>query len=92
MAEYHRLVLQETGSPASAARPAHESGVVNLNERRRAWDGEAYTFEEFATHYGFANGLAMWRSRDSAELPVGITAQPGQQPDSSDSAEQCRHN
>ena len=79
---------KQTGPPASAARPAHESGVLNLDERRKAWDGEAYTIEEFATYYSVANGLAMSRNRDSAELPVGITEQPGQQLDSSDSAEQ----
>ena len=52
----HRL---EVASPASAARPAHESGVLNLNERRIARDGEAYTFAEFATYYGFASALAI---------------------------------
>ena len=33
--------------------------------------------EEFATHYGFDSGLAMWRKSeclDSAEQPVDITA------------------
>ena len=88
MAECRRLVLQETRSLASAAQAAHESGVLNLNERRIARDGKAYTFEEFATHYGFAHGLAMWPSRDSAELLVGVTEQPGQPLDSSASAEQ----
>ena len=65
----------EAPSPASAARPAHEPAVPNLNERRIAWDGEAYTFEELSTYYGFASGLAIWRKsecRDSAEQPVGI--------------------
>ena len=42
----------EGASPASAARPAHESAVLNLNERRIASDGAAYTFETFATYYG----------------------------------------
>ena len=67
----------EAPSPASAARPAHEPAVPNLNERRIAWDGEAYTFEELSTYYGFASGLAIWRKsecRDSAEQPVGITS------------------
>ena len=67
----------EAPSPASAARPAHEPAVPNLNERRIAWDGEAYTFEELSTYYGFASGLAIWRKsecRDSAEQPVGSTA------------------
>ena len=49
----------EAPSPASAARPAHEPAVPNLNERRIAWDGEAYTFEELSTYYGFASGLAI---------------------------------
>ena len=40
--------LEDT-SQASAARLAHESAVFNLNQRRIALDGEAYTFEEFAT-------------------------------------------
>ena len=67
----------EVASSASAARPARESGVVNLNKRRIASDDEAYTFGEFATHYGFASGFAIWRKsecRDSAEQPVGMTA------------------
>ncbi len=69
-----------TTSLASAARPADESGVLNLNERRIAWDGEAYTFEEFATHYGFATGLARWRSSDSAEQPVTATVSSAAKP------------
>ena len=67
----------EVASPASAARPAHEAGVLNLNERRIAWDGEAYTFAEFATHYGFESAFAIWQEsecRDSAAQP----GQPGQ--------------
>ena len=51
----------EEASLASAARPAHESAFLNLNERRIDLDGEAYTFEEFATYYGFDSGLAMWQ-------------------------------
>ena len=67
----------EAASSASAALPAHESGVLILNERRIACDGEAYTFEEFATYYGFASGLAIWQKcecLDNPERPVGITA------------------
>ena len=67
----------EAASPASAARPAHESAVLNLNERRTALDGEAYTFEEFPTYYGFDSWFAIWHKSeclDSAEQPVGITA------------------
>ena len=70
---------QGVASSASAARPAHESIVFNLNERRTAWDGEAYALEEFAEFYGFASGLAIWQQsecQDSAEQPVGITARP----------------
>ena len=67
----------EVASSASAARPAHESGVfVDLQERRIAWDGEAYTFEEFATHYGLSSALGLWQKSeclDSAEQPVSIT-------------------
>ena len=47
----------QTASPASAARPAHESAFLNLNERRLALDGEAYTFEEFATRQLFGWGF-----------------------------------
>ena len=68
----------QTASPASAARPAGD-------KRRLALDGEAYTFEEFATYYGFENGVAIWRKSecvDSAEPPVAITAS-----DPEDSAE-----
>ena len=64
-------------SPASAARPAHESTILNLHERRIARDGGAYTFEEFATHYGVASGFAFWQESeclDSAEQPGDITA------------------
>ena len=81
-------------SPASVTRPAHVNSIssveiLDLNERRIALDGEAYTFEEFATYYGFATGLANWQnskcldSSDSVEQPVGTTAS---HPD--DSAEQ----
>ena len=67
----------EVASSVSAARPAHESGVfVDLQERRIAWDGEAYTFEEFATHYGLSSALGLWQKSeclDSAEQPVSIT-------------------
>ncbi len=68
----------QTASPASAAQPARD-------KRRLALDGEAYTFEEFATYYGFENGVAIWRKSeclDSAEPPVAITAS-----DPEDSAE-----
>ena len=68
----------QTASPASAARPAGD-------KRRLALDGEAYTFEEFATYYGFENGVAIWRKSeclDSAAPPVAITAS-----DPEDSAE-----
>ena len=79
----------EAASPASAAQPAHESPILNLNERRIANDGEAYTFQEFATHYGFESGLAAWQKSkclDSAEQPVHITASPPE-----DNAEQPVH-
>ena len=65
-----------TGS-ASAARPANEPIVLNVIERRVALDGEAYTFEEFASHYGWANGSAFWQTSecwDSAAQPAGVTA------------------
>ena len=74
-------VWQRVASSASAARPAHGTVVLNLNERRVAWDGEAYALEEFAEFYGFANGLAIWQQsecQDSAEQPVGITASHSQ--------------
>ena len=67
---------QGVASSASAARPAHESIVLNLNERRIARDGEAYTLGEFAEFYGFKSGLAIWQQsecQDSAEQPAGIT-------------------
>jgi hypothetical protein len=72
---------QGIASSASAARPAHESIVLNRNERRIAWDGEAYALEEFAEFYGFTSGLAIWQQsecQDSAEQPVGITASHSQ--------------
>ena len=46
---------------------------LDLNERRIASDGEAYTFEQFATYYDFKTALAMWQEAeglDSAEQPV----------------------
>ena len=58
----------EAASPVSAAQP-----VLNLNERRMAWDGEAYTFLQFVEYYGVTAGLAHWML-DSAEQPVGPTA------------------
>jgi hypothetical protein len=69
----------EVASPASAARPAHESAVLNLNERRIDLDGEAYTFEEFASYHGFASGITIWQKSerlDSADQPVVITVSP----------------
>ena len=72
---------QGVASSASAARPAHESIVLNLNERRIAADGERYALEEFAEFYGFTRGLAIWQQsacQDSAEQPVGITASHSQ--------------
>ena len=72
---------QGAASSASAARPANESIVVNLNERRISEDGERYTLEEFAAFYGFTIGLAIWQQsacQDSAEQPVGITASHSQ--------------
>ena len=80
MAECHRLVLQNTGSLASAAQLAHDFVVI--------WDDTACTLEEFATQYGFANGVAMRHGRHSAELFVGIAEQLRQRLDSNDSAEQ----
>ena len=72
---------QGVASSVSAARPAHESIVLNPNERRIARDGEAYALEEFAEFYGFTRGLAIWQQsecQDSAEQPVGITASHSQ--------------
>jgi hypothetical protein len=75
----------QTGSPASAARPASD-------KRRLALDGDLYTLEEFSTcagsppfesqergfqHGHLNNGLAILRKSeclDSAEPPVAITA------------------
>ena len=72
---------QGAASSASAARPAHESRLLNLNERRIAWDGEAYAFREFVHFYGWDTGHAIWQQcecQDGAEQPVGITASHAQ--------------
>ena len=59
----------------SAAQP-----VVNLLERRRDWDGQAYTFLEFVAFYGATAGLAYWRL-GGAEQPVDPTASSAESSD-----------
>ena len=41
----------------------------HLSERRVAWDGAAYTFAEYADHYGFQSAHDLWQT-NSAEQPV----------------------
>ena len=81
----------EVTSPTIAVRPAGESAVIDLNERRIARDGKAYTFEQFALYYGVAYALTIWRGTeclDSAEQPVDVIADRPQdtveEPDSID--------
>ena len=54
-----------------------EAVSLNLTERRVAWDGEAYTFTEYAEFYGFQRALTFWQT-NSAEQPVDtIVGHPG---------------
>ena len=38
-------------------------------DSRVAWDGEAYTFAEYADFYGFQNAMTLWQT-NSAEQPA----------------------
>ena len=68
-----------------------EASSINLNERRVAQNGEAYTFAEYVDFYGFQHALTLWQTH-SAEQPVDTTRGPpesrAEQPEDMNSAEQ----
>ena len=68
-----------------------EASSINLNERRVAQNGEAYTFAEYVDFFGFQHALTLWQTH-SAEQPVDTTGGPpesrAEQPGDMNSAEQ----
>ena len=54
---------RQTNSAEQPASGEGVSGSLNLTERRVAWDGETYTFEEHAQYYGFQSALTFWQQK-----------------------------
>ena len=45
-----------------------------VTERRLAWDGEAYLFEEFLAHYGIEKVFAIWENLNAWTVLNSLSA------------------